>query len=91
MRQIWGSNQVYASHSDAVCIGIHAGQLTLNDIKLSGNLYQGVALHLKVIKGKKSLNGALKTPLLSRSLKTQCSHCLKPEKVSWLTNLGSPE
>ncbi|CAD8166949.1 unnamed protein product [Paramecium pentaurelia] len=91
LRQIWGSNGVYASHSDAVCIGIHAGLLALGDLKLTGTFYQGVSLSCKVIKGKKSLNGQLKVPLLSRSLKTPCAHCLKPEKVNWLPQLGSPE
>ncbi|CAK74753.1 unnamed protein product (macronuclear) [Paramecium tetraurelia] len=91
LRQIWGSNGVYASHSDAVCIGIHAGLLALGDLKLTGTFYQGISLSCKVIKGKKTLNGQLKVPLLSRSLKTPCAHCLKPEKVNWLPQLGSPE
>ncbi|CAD8174203.1 unnamed protein product [Paramecium octaurelia] len=91
LRQIWGSNGAYASHSDAVCIGIHAGLLALGDLKLTSAFYQGVSLSCKVIKGKKSLNGQMKIPLLSRTLKTPCAHCLKPEKVTWLPQLGSPE
>ncbi|KAM3130688.1 hypothetical protein pb186bvf_017196 [Paramecium bursaria] len=99
LRQIWGSNGVYASHSDIVCIGVHSGMLGLNDIKAKSQLYQGVALYCKVIKGilklcfqgKKQLGSALRAPLLSRSLKTQCAHCLKPERCQWLQSLGAPD
>lgn len=76
-RLVWGGNGVYSSHSDAVAMGVHHGMLSLTDIKLTTDLYEGVALICKVVKGifathtsgKKALNGSFKTPLLSRSLK----------------------
>lgn len=58
-------------------MGVHHGMLSLADIKLTTDLYEGVAIICKVVKGKKlqyhlgkkALNGSFKTPLLSRSLK----------------------
>jgi hypothetical protein len=50
-RQVWGCNGVYASHSDAVAMGIHHGMLSYNDIKVTTELYEGVILFCKVVKG----------------------------------------
>jgi hypothetical protein len=35
LRQVWGGNGVYASHSDAVAMSVHQGYLKLNDLRLS--------------------------------------------------------
>ena len=51
-RQVWGVNGVYSSHSDIVAMSIHHGFLSLQDMRFKVDLYEGVSIVCKVVKGK---------------------------------------
>ena len=87
-RRLWGTD-VYTSDSDLVAVIQHAGLLDLS--QPFSDHYEGVAVYLRISKGRSNYVSTYKNGIKSNKCVNYEGHSVKPEKLVYLTNLGSLE
>ena len=87
-RRLWGTD-VYTSDSDLVAVIQHAGFIDLSQ-PLSDN-YEGIAVYLRVSKGRSNYVSTYRNGIKSNKCVNYEGHSVKPDKLVYLSNLGSLE
>lgn len=87
-RRLWGTD-VYTSDSDLVAVVHHAGLIDLS--APIPDQYEGIAVYLRITKGRSNYVSSYRHGIKSNKCINYEGHSVKPDKVVYMTNLGSLE